>query len=89
MLLIRENKNGNHYGEYEDYTTTLYDAKTGKTHWRIKGKIERGLVEDDQLYVIKNGYPAAVDYKTGETLECQRYDCNTKASDESGKLSGH
>ncbi|WP_338707815.1 PQQ-binding-like beta-propeller repeat protein [Paenibacillus amylolyticus] len=67
MLLIRENKNGDHYGEYEDFTTTLYDAKTGKTRWTIKGKIERGLVEEDQLYVIKNGYPAAVDYKTGET----------------------
>ncbi|ETT33239.1 hypothetical protein C161_21712 [Paenibacillus sp. FSL R5-192] len=67
MLLIRENKNGNHYGEYEDFTTTLYDAKTGKTRWTLKGKIERGLVEEDQLYVIKNGYPAAVDYKTGET----------------------
>ncbi|PJN61266.1 hypothetical protein PAEAM_24400 [Paenibacillus sp. GM1FR] len=67
MLLIRENKNGDHYGEYEDFTTTLYDAKTGKTRWTLKGKIERGLVEEDQLYVIKNGYPAAVDYKTGET----------------------
>ncbi|MET1168080.1 PQQ-binding-like beta-propeller repeat protein, partial [Bacillus velezensis] len=67
MLLIRENKNGDHYGEYEDFTTTLYDAKTGKTRWTIKGKIERGLVEEDQLYVIKNGYPAALDYKTGET----------------------
>lgn len=67
MLLIRENKNGNHYGEYEDFTTTLYDAKTGKTRWTLKGKIERGMVEEDQLYVIKNGYPAAVDYKTGET----------------------
>lgn len=67
MLLIRENKNGNHYGEYEDFTTTLYDAKTGKTCWTLKGKIERGLVEEDQLYVIKNGYPAALDYKTGET----------------------
>ncbi|MEK4524672.1 MULTISPECIES: outer membrane protein assembly factor BamB family protein [Paenibacillus] len=67
MLLIRENKNGNHYGEYEDFTTTLYDAKTGITRWTHKGKIERGLVEEDQLYVIKNGYPAAVDYKTGET----------------------
>ncbi|MEO2215232.1 PQQ-binding-like beta-propeller repeat protein [Paenibacillus amylolyticus] len=66
-LLIRENKNGDHYGEYEDFTTTLYDAKTGKTRWTLKGKIERGLVEDDQLYVIKNGYPAALDYKTGET----------------------
>jgi len=67
MLLIRENKNGDHYGENEDFTTTLYDAKTGKTRWTLKGKIERGLVEEDQLYVIKNGYPAALDYDTGET----------------------
>nr|WP_272907662.1 PQQ-binding-like beta-propeller repeat protein [Paenibacillus xylanexedens] len=67
ILLIRENQNGDHYGEYEDFTTTLYDAKTGKTRWTLKGKIERGLVEEDQLYVIKNGYPAALDYKTGET----------------------
>ncbi|WP_339182107.1 PQQ-binding-like beta-propeller repeat protein [Paenibacillus sp. FSL R5-0701] len=67
MLLIRENQNGDHYGENEDFKTTLYDAKTGKTRWTLKGKIERGLVEEDQLYVIKNGYPAALDYKTGET----------------------
>nr|WP_244660971.1 PQQ-binding-like beta-propeller repeat protein [Paenibacillus sp. CFBP 13594] len=67
MLLIRENKNGDHYGEYEDFTTTLYDAKTGKTRWTLRGKIERGLVEDDQLYVIKNGYSAALNYDTGET----------------------
>ncbi|WP_222126778.1 PQQ-binding-like beta-propeller repeat protein [Paenibacillus xylanexedens] len=67
MLLIRENKNGDHYGKYEDFTTTLYDAKTGKARWTLKGKVERGLVEEDQLYVIKNGYPAALDYKTGET----------------------
>ncbi|MGE6578931.1 PQQ-binding-like beta-propeller repeat protein [Paenibacillus xylanexedens] len=66
MLLIRENKNGNHYGEYEDFTTTLYDAKTSKTRWTLKGKIERGLVEENQLYVIKNGYPAALNYDTGE-----------------------
>lgn len=67
MLLIRENQNGDHYGEYEDFTTTLYDAKTGQTRWTLNGKIERGLVEDDQLYVIKNGYPAALNYDTGET----------------------
>lgn len=67
MLLIRENKNGDHYGKYEDFTTTLFDAKTGQTRWTLKGKIERGLVEDDQLYVIKNGYPAALNYYTGET----------------------
>lgn len=67
MLLIRENKNGDDYGEYSDFTTTLYDAKTGKTRWTLQGKIERGLVEEDQLYVIKNGYPAALNYDTGET----------------------
>ncbi|MGN7411021.1 outer membrane protein assembly factor BamB family protein [Paenibacillus sp. SAF-068] len=67
MLLIRENKKGDHYGTYGDFTTTLYDAKTGQTRWTIKGKIERGLVEGDQLYVIKNGYPAALNYDTGET----------------------
>lgn len=67
MLLIRENKKGDHYGEFSDFTTTLYDPKSGKKLWVMNGKIERGLVEDDQLYVIKNGYPAALAYDTGET----------------------
>ncbi|WP_458125366.1 outer membrane protein assembly factor BamB family protein [Paenibacillus sp. Z3-2] len=67
MLLIRENINGDHYGKYEDFTTNLYDAKSGEKRWTLNNKIERGLVEDDQLYVIKNGYPAALDYKTGKT----------------------
>ncbi|MFE6079127.1 PQQ-binding-like beta-propeller repeat protein [Paenibacillus sp. NPDC057886] len=67
MVLIRENKNGEMYGDYADFTTTLYDAKSGKKRWTLTDKIERGLVEDDQLYVIKNGYPAALAYDTGET----------------------
>ncbi|PQP83316.1 hypothetical protein C0Q44_00905 [Paenibacillus sp. PCH8] len=67
MVLIRENKSGGTYGDYEDYTTLLYDAKIGKNRWTLNGKIERGLVEDGQLYVIKNGYPAALDYETGMT----------------------
>jgi outer membrane protein assembly factor BamB len=67
MLLIRENKKGHHYGDFSDFTTTLYDPKSGKKLWVMNGKIERGLVEDDQLYVIKNGYPAALAYDTGET----------------------
>ncbi|MGV2882957.1 PQQ-binding-like beta-propeller repeat protein [Paenibacillus taichungensis] len=66
-LLIRENKKGDIYGDYADFTTTLYDAKSGTKRWTQKGKIERGFVEDDQLYVIKNGYPAALAYDTGET----------------------
>lgn len=66
-LLIRENKKGDIYGEYADFTTTLYDAKSGTKRWTQKGKIERGFVEDNQLYVIKNGYPAALAYDTGET----------------------
>ncbi|WP_440116466.1 outer membrane protein assembly factor BamB family protein [Paenibacillus sp. QZ-Y1] len=67
MVLIRENKNGEMYGDHGDFTTTLYDAKAGKKWWTQNNKIERGLVEDDQLYVIKNGYPAALAYDTGET----------------------
>ncbi|MGW7163112.1 outer membrane protein assembly factor BamB family protein [Paenibacillus taichungensis] len=66
-LLIRENKKGDIYGDYADFTTTLYDAKSGTKRWTQKGKIERGFVEDDQLYVVKNGYPAALAYDTGET----------------------
>ncbi|MGF9697265.1 PQQ-binding-like beta-propeller repeat protein [Paenibacillus sp. MABNR03] len=67
MLLIRENKKGDHYGDYFDFTTTLYDAKNNKKRWTLNDKVERGLVEGDQLFVIKNGYPAALDYHTGET----------------------
>ncbi|MDN4604816.1 PQQ-binding-like beta-propeller repeat protein [Paenibacillus sp. F6_3S_P_1C] len=67
MLLIRENKKGDHYGEFADFTTTLYDPKSNKKLWVMNGKIERGFVEDDQLYVIKNGYPAALAYDSGET----------------------
>ncbi|WP_063566049.1 PQQ-binding-like beta-propeller repeat protein [Paenibacillus sp. O199] len=67
MVLIRENNNGEMYGEYEDYITTLYDPKTEKKWWTQNNKIERALVEGDQLYVIKNGYPAALAYETGET----------------------
>lgn len=66
-LLIRDNKKGDIYGDYADFTTTLYDAKNGTKRWTLNGKIERGLIEDDQLYVIKNGYPAALAYDTGET----------------------
>ncbi|MGC5775780.1 PQQ-binding-like beta-propeller repeat protein [Paenibacillus pabuli] len=66
-LLIRDNKKADIYGDYADFTTTLYDAKSGKKLWVMNDKIERGLVEDDQLYVIKNGYPAALAYDTGET----------------------
>ncbi|WP_413375446.1 PQQ-binding-like beta-propeller repeat protein [Paenibacillus taichungensis] len=67
MLLIRENKKGDHYGEFSAFTTTLYDAKSGTKRWTLNDKIERGFVEEDQLYVIKNGYPAALAYDTGET----------------------
>ncbi|MEC0129029.1 outer membrane protein assembly factor BamB family protein [Paenibacillus pabuli] len=66
-LLIRDNKKADIYGDYADFTTTLYDAKSGKKLWVMNDKIERGLVEGDQLYVIKNGYPAALAYDTGET----------------------
>ncbi|KOY13127.1 outer membrane protein assembly factor BamB family protein [Paenibacillus xylanivorans] len=65
MMLIREK--GDHYGEFADFTTTLYDPKSGKKLWVMNGKIERGFVENDQLYVIKNGYPTALAYDTGET----------------------
>ncbi|MFC9706544.1 PQQ-binding-like beta-propeller repeat protein [Paenibacillus sp. NPDC056933] len=65
-LLIRDNKKGDIYGDYADFTTTLYDGKSGKKLWVLNDKIERGLVEDNQLYVIKNGYPAALAYGTGE-----------------------
>lgn len=67
MILIREHKNGEMYGDYADFTTTLYNAKSSKKRWTLNDKIERVLVEDDQLYVIKNGYPAALAYDTGET----------------------
>ncbi|MDN8591693.1 PQQ-binding-like beta-propeller repeat protein [Paenibacillus sp. 11B] len=67
MILIREHKNGEMYGDYADFTTTLYDAKSSKKRWTLNDKIERVLVEDDQLYVIQNGYPAALAYDTGET----------------------
>ncbi|QLG36803.1 PQQ-binding-like beta-propeller repeat protein [Paenibacillus sp. E222] len=67
MVLIRENNNGEMYGEYKDYTTTLYDPKTQKKWWTQNNKIERGFVEEDQLYVIKNGYPSALAYDSGET----------------------
>lgn len=67
MVLIRQNKKGNMYGDYGDYTTSLFDPDTGKIRWTVDAKIERGLLEADQLYVIRNGYPAAVDYRTGET----------------------
>lgn len=67
MVLIRQNKKGNMYGDYGDYTTSLFDPDTGKIRWTVDAKIERGLLEADQLYVIRNGYPAAVDYHTGET----------------------
>ncbi|WP_272040153.1 outer membrane protein assembly factor BamB family protein [Paenibacillus sp. JJ-100] len=67
-VLIRENKKGYLYGEYVDYTTSLFDPNTGKTSWILKAKIERGLVEENQIYVIMNGYPAALKYRTGETV---------------------
>lgn len=67
MVLIRQNKKGNMYGDYGDYTTSLFNPDTGKIRWTVDAKIERGLLEADQLYVIRNGYPAAVDYHTGET----------------------
>ncbi|MCM3133992.1 PQQ-like beta-propeller repeat protein [Paenibacillus polysaccharolyticus] len=67
MVLIRENQKGDRYGDYGDYTTSLFDPDTGKIRWTVDTKIERGLLEADQLYVIRNGYPAAVDYHTGET----------------------
>ncbi|UPK44834.1 PQQ-binding-like beta-propeller repeat protein [Paenibacillus pabuli] len=67
MVLIREHKNGEMYGDYADFTTTLYDAKSGTKRWTLNDKIERGLVEDNQFYVIKNGYPAALAYDTGQT----------------------
>ncbi|KQY93521.1 hypothetical protein ASD24_20330 [Paenibacillus sp. Root52] len=66
MVLIRENKHGDQYGEYEDFTTTLYDPQRGQKRWSVNAKIERGLVEGDQVYVIRNGSPAALDYKTGK-----------------------
>lgn len=67
MMLIREHKKGDLYGDYEDYTTALYDPESGKVRWKLDAKIERGLIEGDRLYVIMNGYPAAIDYRTGET----------------------
>ncbi|WP_161556852.1 PQQ-binding-like beta-propeller repeat protein [Paenibacillus amylolyticus] len=67
MVLIRQNQKGNMYGDYGEYTTSLFDLGTGKIRWTVNAKIERGLLEADQLYVIRNGYPAAVDYRTGET----------------------
>ncbi|WP_186375495.1 PQQ-binding-like beta-propeller repeat protein [Paenibacillus xylanexedens] len=67
MVLIRENQKGDRYGDYGDYTTSLFDPNTGKIRWTVDAKIERGLREADQLYVIRNGYPASVDYRTGET----------------------
>ncbi|MDT0126035.1 PQQ-binding-like beta-propeller repeat protein [Paenibacillus sp. RRE4] len=67
MVLIRENQKGDRYGDYGDYTTSLFDPNTGKIRWTVDAKIERGLREADQLYVIRNGYPASIDYRTGET----------------------
>nr|WP_275446138.1 PQQ-binding-like beta-propeller repeat protein [Paenibacillus sp. ACRSA] len=66
MVLIRENKHGDQYGEYEDFTTTLYDPQRGQKRWSVNAKIERGLVENEQVYVIRNGSPAALEYKTGK-----------------------
>ncbi|MGO4532674.1 PQQ-binding-like beta-propeller repeat protein [Paenibacillus sp. 2TAF8] len=67
MVLIRQNQKGNMYGDYDEYTTSLFDLGSGKIRWTVNAKIERGLLEADQLYVIKNGYPASVDYRNGET----------------------
>lgn len=67
MVLIRENKKGDAYGDYGDYATSLFDPATGASRWTVNAKIERGLADEDQLYVIMNGYPAAVDYRTGVT----------------------
>ncbi|MBR2564831.1 MAG: PQQ-binding-like beta-propeller repeat protein [Paenibacillus sp.] len=67
-VLIRENIKGDLYGDYVDYTTSLFVPDTGKTSWVVKAKIERALTEENQLYVIMNGYPAALNYRTGETL---------------------
>ncbi|WP_434756689.1 PQQ-binding-like beta-propeller repeat protein [Paenibacillus amylolyticus] len=66
-VLIRQNQKGNMYGDYDEYTTSLFDPGSGKIHWTVNAKIERGLLEADQLYVIRNGYPASVDYRNGET----------------------
>lgn len=67
MVLIRENNKGDPYGDYEDFTTSLFDPGTGEIRWTLDVKLQRGLVEGNQLYTIMNGHPAAVDYRTGET----------------------
>ena len=58
---------GDSYGDYVDYETSLFDSDTGRIRWTIDAKVERGLLEANQLYVIMNGYPAALDYRTGKT----------------------
>ncbi|PYE42709.1 outer membrane protein assembly factor BamB [Paenibacillus barcinonensis] len=67
MVLIRDNQKGDQYGDYEDFRTSLFDPKTGELRWTRDVKLQRGLVEGEQLYIIMNGYPAAVDYRTGKT----------------------
>ncbi|WP_339276171.1 PQQ-binding-like beta-propeller repeat protein [Paenibacillus sp. FSL W8-0426] len=67
-LLIRENQNGQNYGDVHDYSTTLFDPKSNKKLWAIEGKFDRGLVEGNRLYGVLNGFPAALDYDSGSVV---------------------
>lgn len=67
-LLIRRALNSSAYSSGSLFETVLYDAKSERELWSIPGRADRPLLDEDRMFVLWNGIPAALSVEDGQPL---------------------
>ncbi|MEJ8302427.1 PQQ-binding-like beta-propeller repeat protein [Saccharibacillus sacchari] len=67
-LLIRRALNASTYSSGSLFETVLYDVKLKRELWSIAGQADRPLLNQDRVFVLWNGIPAALSIEDGQPL---------------------
>ncbi|EXG83253.1 PQQ-binding-like beta-propeller repeat protein [Saccharibacillus sacchari] len=67
-LLIRRSLNSSTYLSGSLFETALYDVKSERELWSIPGWADRPLLDQDRIFVLWNGIPAALSIEDGQPL---------------------
>lgn len=67
-LLIRRTLDSSAYSSGSLFETVLYDVKSERELWSIAGQADRPLLDQDRMFVLWNGIPAALSIEDGQPL---------------------
>ena len=67
-LLIRRTLDSSAYSSGSLFETVLYDVKSERELWSIAGQADRPLLDQDRMFVLWNGIPAALSIEDGQPM---------------------